>query len=756
MDLKNKKGFITIYVMLAMMFFVVFVVTASVTASRKIKLQTEANTALYDIYSEDIDNIVQDTKVIPIYTKAQFLQIAKWIDEGCDETEYMYINDTVYKLAQGGEDYQFVLKTDLWFKEVQTASKDDNYPYKMESWIHNLLKRENNLVENEKLKIGLYNYDMEYSIYIKTDKDGNQKYGIQKIEISTAEQFLKIGTGEKIDGEIYGATNSYELKNNIEITDEDLDGIDFSNRPEFKGILNGNDQIVEGLKITVTSESENVGFFKSNSGRIENLTLTDVSAKIKGCTNFGILAGINNETGEILDCNIMLSNKQTNGEMIIEGNGNNSTTITNFGVLVGSNKGAIGSKKSEINLQGLTIQNVNSTYITYLGVVAGYNEGTIENTNLLKCKIIEGNANSKGIGLIAGQNSKTINGIEIDDCDLKNIYVSDDKGNIGGIAGKNEGTINDITINNKLDISVKKGQYIGGVAGNTENQISEVKINGNLNLTIYDTNTNNDSWVGGIVGMNNSSTISKIKVTEEDTKACINIIIEKDGYAKFVGGIAAENNNGKIENCIINGTIDDAKNIFSTYWHATGGIVGRSIGKKEKTIENCYSNMLINYCKTSVNLGTGGIVGVTGWNDAVGINTIKNCAYVNEIVTTSGIAGNGIDCGVGGIVGENWLGDNENNEEINQLIIRNCVMNGKIPTDSRAGAMIGIVSNHNVSAKIDARAEYNKAYRWLGYVSTIPSGVTLIYDCTANDTSELDKSASDIKNTINSAINSAT
>ena len=57
MKLRDKKGFITVYAMLAMMFFVVFVSVASITASRKLKLQTEANTALIDIYSKNIENM---------------------------------------------------------------------------------------------------------------------------------------------------------------------------------------------------------------------------------------------------------------------------------------------------------------------------------------------------------------------------------------------------------------------------------------------------------------------------------------------------------------------------------------------------------------------------------------------------------------------------------------------------------------------------------------------------------------------------
>ena len=136
MDFKSKKGFITVYVMLAMMFFIVFVVTATVTASRKIKLQEEANKALYDIYNKDVDSVLQDVNTIPIYTKAQFIQIADWMNKSQSTrgNKYIYINDVLYKLDNERysddasastvaakeeakkNNYIFELKTDLYFE----------------------------------------------------------------------------------------------------------------------------------------------------------------------------------------------------------------------------------------------------------------------------------------------------------------------------------------------------------------------------------------------------------------------------------------------------------------------------------------------------------------------------------------------------------------------------------------------------------------------------------------------------------------
>lgn len=762
MELKNKKGFITIYVMLAMMFFVVFVVTASVTASRKIKLQTESNAALYDIYNQDIDHIVQEVNTIPIYTQAQFLQIVDWIydikisNNTSKPLEYMYINNVAYTLDSSKVDtYQFQLKTNLYFKGIENTSTDEIssiYPYipereKIHTVFLNNYFNDNNFYKNE------------HHIYLIVDED-EYEYKPSVIQITNGEEFLKIGTNAWVNGVCYLPTMTYEIQNNIEITAVDYEkaGIDnFENRPEFTGILDGKDKIVEGLKITVKNNCDSAGFFKSNTGTIKELTLTKVSTDINAdIKNFGIIAGINNANGKINNCNIMLSNKQTKSEkMIIDGNGK---TIENFGILVGTNNGEISKyeEKDTNIIQGFKIQNV---VLTNLGVVAGNNTGTISNTNLLKCEIIGANITGTNIGLIAGRNSNIINNIEIDDCIMDSIKAGDN-GYIGGITGTNSGNIQDIAIQNNLDINVNQGKYIGGVAGQTSNTISKVIINGNLSLNINDTvigsssnDKSTDSWVGGITGKSNS-TISKIKVDTNNTKACINININPNntnyGHAKYVGGVVAENN-GIVENCIISGNINDTNNKVNG-WHTTGGIAGKSVGTNEKTIRYCYVNMKIEHCNFKDTLGTGGIVGVTGWNESVGINNIYNCAYVNEInSSTTPIVANGNNCGVGGIVGENWGGNSSTNNILN---IENCYMNGKILDDPRSGAIIGINSSDNSSytSTVNFNILYNKAYRWLGYASKIGTNVTLNYTSIAKETSDLDTLSDELKEEIEARI----
>ena len=153
MNLKNKKGFITIYTMLAMMFFVLFVVVSAITASRKVQIQTETNTELHEIYNNDVSAIVLDEKTIPIYTKAQFLQIINWLGKNEKTREYIYVNDKIYTLDETRyndnndeeDDHKFILETDIYLEGMPntTGIELSTYPY-----IPNIENFHKNYIEN--------------------------------------------------------------------------------------------------------------------------------------------------------------------------------------------------------------------------------------------------------------------------------------------------------------------------------------------------------------------------------------------------------------------------------------------------------------------------------------------------------------------------------------------------------------------------------------------------------------------------------
>lgn len=352
MKLRNKNGFITIYAMLAMMFFVVFVVVASVTASRKLKLQTEANNALIDIYNKNIESMNKtDETTIPIYTQAQFEYIATWIanisnDSNPSETEYIYINDGVYKLdveSYRNNYYKFELKTDLWLKGIKNED-EDNYPYIPENNnYHVFLKDKINIAQST-----------EHFVYLMIQEVGDTEYTKvlygQIIEVSTAEDFIKIGTDEYIGKRRATKDATYSINNYI-----NLEGVEYEGRPDFNGKIIGNGKIIDNLKINISNEDEDedevLGLFGTNTGIIDDLIFTNVEIDTSSYDDevnkdLGIIAKTNG--GTISNCTIQISNQTNNDYCLIDGD---NKQFNNFGIIAGSNTGTI----SNCNVQAVKI-----------------------------------------------------------------------------------------------------------------------------------------------------------------------------------------------------------------------------------------------------------------------------------------------------------------------------------------------------------------------------------------------------------------
>lgn len=117
MKIKNKKGFITIYVMISMIFLITVVTVSLITVSRKLKSQTEINSSLYEIYNKDNIEYIADESIreISVYTKEQFDYLQNWITSD-KETEYINVNGVLYKLdAENRDKYKIRLHTDLYY-----------------------------------------------------------------------------------------------------------------------------------------------------------------------------------------------------------------------------------------------------------------------------------------------------------------------------------------------------------------------------------------------------------------------------------------------------------------------------------------------------------------------------------------------------------------------------------------------------------------------------------------------------------------
>lgn len=181
--------------------------------------------------------------------------------------------------------------------------------------------------------VKVLNEDKEMNVTIKCEveeleteyEDSNIEY----IPISTAEQFMKIGTGEtvSINGKdyVFAEKASYKLQNDI----------DFSSLPPMapikymEGFFDGNGKTITDAKIIEPNSGNGAGLFQTYSGVIKRLNLNitiassspEVPDSIYGKHAVGGLVGYMVE-GRIDDCNVNF-------------NVANSNTSENVGGLIG-------------------------------------------------------------------------------------------------------------------------------------------------------------------------------------------------------------------------------------------------------------------------------------------------------------------------------------------------------------------------------------------------------------------------------------
>jgi hypothetical protein len=206
-----------------------------------------------------------------------------------------------------------------------------------------------------------------------------------------------------------------------------------------------------------------------------------------------------------------------------------------------------------------------------------------------------------------------------------------------GLFGYNKGTIKNLgMVDGSVSGSSNYFAYTGGIVGiNNSGTISDCYNTGSVSSS----SGYQDAYSGGIVGINNSGTISDCYNTGS---------VRARGYKAYSGGIVGYNGSGTISDCYNTGSVSATSSSSYVY---TGGIVGRN---NCGTISNCYDTGSVS------GYNTGGIVGhndtgaisncyntgnVSGYNAGgiVGKNvsgTISNCYYLSIIL--KGV-GNGTD-----------------------------------------------------------------------------------------------------------------
>ena len=108
-NLKKQNGVISVFAMLSMLFFLLFILGAYLTISRVNKTQKESNKELLKLYSTEVnsqeiynDKVAKPNEVIPIYSYDQFQKIGS--------NDIYVIDGRIYFFSQN-RDYE--LKTNL-------------------------------------------------------------------------------------------------------------------------------------------------------------------------------------------------------------------------------------------------------------------------------------------------------------------------------------------------------------------------------------------------------------------------------------------------------------------------------------------------------------------------------------------------------------------------------------------------------------------------------------------------------------------
>jgi len=119
LNLRKQDGAISLFTILAMLFFIVFILGVVATMTVKHNMQLETASEVKDIYTKDAtsayDAMISDSSdIIPIYTKEQLFAMAM------NSTEYFEINGKVYKF-KGNVKEGYEIKTPIY---ITTTAQD--------------------------------------------------------------------------------------------------------------------------------------------------------------------------------------------------------------------------------------------------------------------------------------------------------------------------------------------------------------------------------------------------------------------------------------------------------------------------------------------------------------------------------------------------------------------------------------------------------------------------------------------------------
>jgi len=325
----------------------------------------------------------------------------------------------------------------------------------------------------------------------------------------------------------------------------------------FKGSFDGQNYTIKGLFIHRPDKSD-VGLFSSiaKGGVIKNVKVVDVT--VTGDWGVGGLVGENQFEGTVSNS---FSSGSVSGNKYVGGLvGENYGTVSDasrFRGSVTSEKGSyigglVGKNDGGTVSDSQSTGSVTSEEGSYIGGIVGKNNGGTVSDSYTTCSV-SGNEN---VGGLVGENYE---GNVSDSYTTGNVSGND---NVGGLVGFNNGTVS--TVNNSSSSSKVTGsnEHVGGLVGWNDGTVSNSYSTGSVT---------GESYVGGLVGINDGGTVS-------DSHSTGSVTSEEGSY---IGGLVGKNNGGTVSDSQSTGSVSGENGV------GVGGLVGNNY---KGTVSNSYYN----------------------------------------------------------------------------------------------------------------------------------------------------------------------
>ncbi len=317
----------------------------------------------------------------------------------------------------------------------------------------------------------------------------------------------------------------------------------------------------------IISETQSAGFFTTNSGTIQNLTLADFAFTVSAVStnvafNAGALVGTND--GNIENCHIVAAILTYHSYK----SGGSGYSDSYAGGLVGVNNGTVSDSSVDVKIAYCAEAHISWSGsvaggpVLWLGGVVGKNSGII--AQVVANTVIEGNTTgSRGDYDYANSTIKvgglvSLNDGEVSLCE-SNVSVTTTTGTstdmirsylcFGGFVYQNIGTITQCSATGLLDATSATvwNFQAGGFVVLNETQIADCYTSVMMKTPLTLTHTATEIQSGGFVAIN------KGIVTTSYTSS----VIEAQSNGYFGGFVGSNESGGVIKNCFATGSISN-------------------------------------------------------------------------------------------------------------------------------------------------------------------------------------------------------